>query len=77
MDKYALKPHDALHVACMVSNNIPVMITEDTGFKAIKEIEALTFSQFLARISVCIMLNNLNLFLQGFLLKGRVVGKKG
>lgn len=49
MGKYGVKPHDALHVACMVSNNIPIMITEDTGFKAIKEIKMLTISQFLTR----------------------------
>ena len=50
MHKYGAKPHDALHIACMVSNNIPVMITEDPDFRNIKEIEVVTISQFLTRI---------------------------
>ncbi len=50
MHKYGLKPHDALHIACMVSNNIPMIITEDPDFRGIKEIEVLTISQFLTKI---------------------------
>ena len=50
MHQYGVKPHDALHIACMVSNNIPVMITEDPDFKSIKEIKALTITQFLTRV---------------------------
>ncbi len=49
MEKYGAKPHDSLHIACMVSNNVPIMVTEDPDFKTIKEIEVLTISQFLAR----------------------------
>jgi predicted nucleic acid-binding protein len=49
MHKYGVKPHDALHIACMVSNNIPIMITEDPDFKGIKEIEVLSISQFLTK----------------------------
>jgi predicted nucleic acid-binding protein len=50
MQKHTLKPHDALHIACMVSNNIPMMITEDPDFKRLSEIEVLTISQFLRSI---------------------------
>ncbi len=50
MHKYRVKPHDALHIASMVSNNLSIMITEDPDFKNIKEIEVLTISKFLAGI---------------------------
>ena len=50
MHQYGVKPHDALHIACMVSNNISIMITEDPDFKSIKEIKALTITQFLTRL---------------------------
>lgn len=50
MEKYRLKPHDALHVACMVSNNIRVMVTANPDFKDLREIEALTIPQFLRSI---------------------------
>jgi len=50
MHKYAVKPHDALHIACMISNNLPIMVTQDPDFKSIKEIEVLTISEFLARV---------------------------
>lgn len=48
MHKYGLRPHDALHIACMVANKIHVMVTEDPDFMSSQEIKAITFSQFLA-----------------------------
>lgn len=48
MQKYAIKPHDALHVACMISNNIPIMVTEDPDFRKIEEIKVSAISQFLS-----------------------------
>jgi predicted nucleic acid-binding protein len=50
MQRYRIKPHDALHIACMLSNNITIMITEDPDFRVIKEIEVMTVSQFLTRV---------------------------
>lgn len=49
MERYGLKPHDALHVACMIANNIPIMITEDPDFRGVNGIEVLTIAQFLAK----------------------------
>ena len=38
MEKYNIQPRDALHAACMISNNISEIISFDADFDIIKEI---------------------------------------
>jgi predicted nucleic acid-binding protein len=33
MEKYKIRPRDAIHVASMLENNISTIITEDPNFK--------------------------------------------
>ena len=39
MLKYSLNPSDALHVAVMLNNSIRRVLSEDTGFDRVKEVE--------------------------------------
>jgi len=50
MEKYKIRPRDAIHVASMLENNISTIITEDPNFKKVKEIKILTFSDFLKKL---------------------------
>jgi predicted nucleic acid-binding protein len=50
MEKYELKPRDALHVATMLQNNVKIIVSEDPDFKKVREIEALRFSEALRRL---------------------------
>ena len=50
MEKYKIRPRDAIHVASMLENNISTIITEDPDFKKVKEIKVLTFSEFLKKL---------------------------
>jgi predicted nucleic acid-binding protein len=38
IEKYNVQPRDALHAACMITNNITEIISYDSDFDAIKEI---------------------------------------
>jgi predicted nucleic acid-binding protein len=39
MNKYQLRPRDAIHAACAITNGISVIISEDDDFDKIKEME--------------------------------------
>jgi predicted nucleic acid-binding protein len=45
MKKYGIKPRDAIHVASMLENSIPTIVTEDSDFKKVREIKTLTISE--------------------------------
>lgn len=39
VEKYKLKPRDAIHVSCAIKNNIKEIISDDCDFDKIKEIK--------------------------------------
>ncbi|MBS3155666.1 type II toxin-antitoxin system VapC family toxin [Candidatus Woesearchaeota archaeon] len=42
---YNLEPRDAIHLACALSRNLKIMISEDADFDKIKEIKRLSLSK--------------------------------
>jgi predicted nucleic acid-binding protein len=50
MEKYKLKPRDAIHTASMVENGVKTIVTEDPDFVRIKEIKVLKLAEFLERL---------------------------
>lgn len=50
MEKYQLRPRDAIHVSSMLENEVSTIITEDPDFKKAKEIKVLTLSEFLKKL---------------------------
>lgn len=49
MKKYGINPRDCIHISCMLENNVRIVVTEDSDFMRVKEIEALTIPQFLKK----------------------------
>jgi predicted nucleic acid-binding protein len=47
MEKYKIRPRDAIHIASMLENEVFTIITEDPDFKNVKEIKVLTLVEFL------------------------------
>lgn len=39
VEKYAIRPRDAIHIACCIQNNIRDIISDDADFDAVKEIK--------------------------------------
>lgn len=44
--KYRLNPRDAIHTACAINNNIKTIISDDSDFDAVKEIERISIKEF-------------------------------
>lgn len=51
MEKYRLKPRDAIHIASMLEKEVFTIITEDSDFKKVKEIKAFSFSEFAKKLN--------------------------
>lgn len=44
--KYKIKPRDAIHTACAINNDIKTIISDDSDFDAVKEIERISIKEF-------------------------------
>jgi len=49
MEKYDLKPRDAIHLSAAIEHGVFTIISEDKDFDKIKEIERLDFAKALRR----------------------------
>lgn len=50
VEKYGLRPRDAIHVATMIEKNIKEIVTEDPDFKKINEIKSYSMEEFLRKL---------------------------
>ena len=48
LEKYAIDPRDAIHVACALSRGITTIISDDSDFDRVKEIKRKSLKQFKA-----------------------------
>jgi predicted nucleic acid-binding protein len=47
MRKYGVKPRDCIHISCMLENNVKTIVTEDLDFRKVKEVKAVSISEFI------------------------------
>jgi len=46
MKKFRIKPRDAIHTACAINNDVKTIISDDSDFDAVKEIERINIKDF-------------------------------